>query len=179
EDKRKDLTYKPQTRNYRKFTFAKRRYGLLKKAYKLSVLCDAEVAIIFSTRGKLYEFCSGPSHVYCTISNGYTIISTPESSGRCNSSYNRKTWLSGQVLEDGSGKPFLSKLNIEVLKILVNGEYPDYLQIRVLVPPLRVCTLDAQPHRLSNINLSTTRTAFPETITSLSWTVVRAMLSSS
>ncbi|KAG1370139.1 hypothetical protein COCNU_15G005050 [Cocos nucifera] len=40
-------------------TFAKRRNGLLKKAYELSVLCDAEVAlIIFSNRGKLYEFCS-------------------------------------------------------------------------------------------------------------------------
>ncbi|XP_004491904.1 agamous-like MADS-box protein MADS2 isoform X2 [Cicer arietinum] len=43
----------------RQVTFAKRRNGLLKKAYELSVLCDAEVAlIIFSTRGKLYEFCS-------------------------------------------------------------------------------------------------------------------------
>ncbi|KAK3122238.1 hypothetical protein QOZ80_8BG0666920 [Eleusine coracana subsp. coracana] len=43
-------------------TFAKRRNGLLKKAYELSVLCDAEVAlIIFSNRGKLYEFCSTQS----------------------------------------------------------------------------------------------------------------------
>ncbi|KAM0840295.1 hypothetical protein ACQ4PT_059755 [Festuca glaucescens] len=44
----------------RQVTFAKRRNGLLKKAYELSVLCDAEVAlIIFSNRGKHYEFCSG------------------------------------------------------------------------------------------------------------------------
>ena len=43
----------------RQVTFSKRRNGLLKKAYELSVLCDAEVAlIIFSTRGKLYEFGS-------------------------------------------------------------------------------------------------------------------------
>ncbi|XP_042009358.1 agamous-like MADS-box protein MADS2 isoform X1 [Salvia splendens] len=43
----------------RQVTFAKRRNGLLKKAYELSVLCDAVVAlIIFSNRGKLYEFCS-------------------------------------------------------------------------------------------------------------------------
>ncbi|XP_059670478.1 agamous-like MADS-box protein MADS2 [Cornus florida] len=43
----------------RQVTFAKRRNGLLKKAYELSVLCEAEVAlIIFSNRGKLYEFCS-------------------------------------------------------------------------------------------------------------------------
>lgn len=43
----------------RQVTFAKRRNGLLKKAYELSVLCDVEVAlIIFSNRGKLYEFSS-------------------------------------------------------------------------------------------------------------------------
>ena len=41
----------------RQVTFAKRRNGLLKKAYELSVLCDAEVAlIIFSSRGRLFEF---------------------------------------------------------------------------------------------------------------------------
>lgn len=43
----------------RQVTFSKRRNGLLKKAYELSVLCDAEIAlIIFSGRGKLYEFGS-------------------------------------------------------------------------------------------------------------------------
>ncbi|CAL1389579.1 unnamed protein product [Linum trigynum] len=48
----------------RQVTFAKRRNGLLKKAYELSLLCDAEVAlIIFSNRGKLCEFCSTPSMV--------------------------------------------------------------------------------------------------------------------
>ncbi|XP_050221862.1 agamous-like MADS-box protein MADS2 isoform X2 [Mercurialis annua] len=46
----------------RQVTFAKRRNGLLKKAYELSILCDAEVSlIIFSNRGKLYEFCSSSS----------------------------------------------------------------------------------------------------------------------
>ncbi|KAB1200895.1 Agamous-like MADS-box protein AGL6 [Morella rubra] len=43
----------------RQVTFSKRRNGLVKKAYELSVLCDAEVAlIIFSSRGKVYEFGS-------------------------------------------------------------------------------------------------------------------------
>ncbi|KAK7391110.1 hypothetical protein VNO78_19480 [Psophocarpus tetragonolobus] len=43
----------------RQVTFSKRRSGLLKKAYELSVLCDAEVAVIFfSQNGKLYEFSS-------------------------------------------------------------------------------------------------------------------------
>ncbi|XP_055809221.1 MADS-box protein SOC1-like isoform X2 [Solanum dulcamara] len=41
----------------RQVTFSKRRNGLLKKAFELSVLCDAQVGlIIFSPRAKLYEF---------------------------------------------------------------------------------------------------------------------------
>ncbi|WCJ35811.1 Floral homeotic protein APETALA 1 [Euphorbia peplus] len=41
----------------RQVTFSKRRSGLLKKAHEISVLCDAEVAlIIFSTKGKLYDY---------------------------------------------------------------------------------------------------------------------------
>ncbi|KAK7845736.1 mads-box protein agl24 [Quercus suber] len=43
----------------RQVTFSKRRRGLIKKAEELSVLCDAEVAlIIFSATGKLFEFSS-------------------------------------------------------------------------------------------------------------------------
>ncbi|KAK8948314.1 MADS-box transcription factor 6 [Platanthera guangdongensis] len=43
----------------RQVTFSKRRNGIMKKAYELSVLCDAEIAlIIFSNRGKLFEFGS-------------------------------------------------------------------------------------------------------------------------
>lgn len=46
----------------RQVTFCKRRNGLLKKAYELSVLCDAEVAlIVFSTRGRLYEYANNRS----------------------------------------------------------------------------------------------------------------------
>nr|UDM54771.1 AGAMOUS protein [Paeonia ostii] len=45
--------------NNRQVTFCKRRNGLLKKAYELSVLCDAEVAlIVFSTRGRLFEYAN-------------------------------------------------------------------------------------------------------------------------
>nr|AXY87482.1 MADS-box protein-like protein [Cymbidium goeringii] len=43
----------------RQVTFSKRRKGLLKKAFELSVLCDAEIALtVFSSSGKLYEFSS-------------------------------------------------------------------------------------------------------------------------
>ncbi|WOG82777.1 hypothetical protein DCAR_0101945 [Daucus carota subsp. sativus] len=43
----------------RQVTFSKRRAGLMKKAYELSVLCEAEIAVIvFSSTGKLFEFAS-------------------------------------------------------------------------------------------------------------------------
>nr|BAL70392.1 apetala1/squamosa protein [Alstroemeria ligtu subsp. ligtu] len=46
----------------RQVTFSKRRSGLLKKAHEISVLCDAEVAlIVFSTNCKLYEYSTDSS----------------------------------------------------------------------------------------------------------------------
>ncbi|KAG8645848.1 MADS-box protein SVP isoform X2 [Manihot esculenta] len=43
----------------RQVTFSKRRRGLFKKAYELSTLCDAEIAlIVFSATGKLFEYAS-------------------------------------------------------------------------------------------------------------------------
>ncbi|XP_042487851.1 MADS-box protein GGM13-like [Macadamia integrifolia] len=43
----------------RQVTFSKRRGGLMKKAHELAVLCDAHLGlIVFSTTGKLYEYCS-------------------------------------------------------------------------------------------------------------------------
>ncbi|XP_009772098.1 agamous-like MADS-box protein AGL19 isoform X1 [Nicotiana tabacum] len=47
----------------RQVTFSKRRSGILKKAFELSVLCDAEVAlIVFSPKGRLYEFSSSSTN---------------------------------------------------------------------------------------------------------------------
>ncbi|XP_024461638.1 MADS-box protein JOINTLESS [Populus trichocarpa] len=41
----------------RQVTFSKRRRGLFKKAYELSTLCDAEIALtVFSATGKLFEY---------------------------------------------------------------------------------------------------------------------------
>ncbi|CAN1295590.1 Floral homeotic protein APETALA 1 [Linum perenne] len=43
----------------RQVTFSKRRAGLHKKAHEISVLCDAEVAlIVFSHKGKLFEYAT-------------------------------------------------------------------------------------------------------------------------
>lgn len=66
----------------RQVTFSKRRTGLLKKAHEISVLCDAEVAlIVFSHKGKLFEYStdsryiSNHSHRYAYFSL-YIIVST-------------------------------------------------------------------------------------------------------
>lgn len=42
-----------------KVTFNKRKFGVMKKAYELSVLCDCEIAlIIFSSSNRLYQYAS-------------------------------------------------------------------------------------------------------------------------
>ncbi|WJZ81715.1 hypothetical protein VitviT2T_001538 [Vitis vinifera] len=52
-----------EDKSSRQVTFSKRRNGLIKKARELSVLCDVDVAVlVFSSRGKLYEYANGNSY---------------------------------------------------------------------------------------------------------------------
>ncbi|KAJ6734388.1 SERUM RESPONSE FACTOR-like protein [Salix purpurea] len=59
----------------RQVTFSKRRRGLFKKACELSILCDAEIALmVFSATGKFFEFsnsrfCSLPPSLFLIIFN--------------------------------------------------------------------------------------------------------------
>ncbi|XP_061344888.1 agamous-like MADS-box protein AGL15 [Gastrolobium bilobum] len=63
--------------NSRQVTFSKRRSGLLKKAKELSILCDAEVAVIvFSNTGKLFEFSS--NGMKRTVSRYNKCLDSPE-----------------------------------------------------------------------------------------------------
>ncbi|GAB4840141.1 Mismatch-binding protein cmb1 [Ancistrocladus abbreviatus] len=85
----------------RQVTFAKRRNGLLKKAYELSVLCDAEVAlIIFSNRGKLYEF-SSTSSMQKTLERyqrcSYGALETSQPSKETETSYQEYLKLKAKV----------------------------------------------------------------------------------
>ncbi|XP_057447761.1 truncated transcription factor CAULIFLOWER A-like isoform X1 [Lotus japonicus] len=51
-----------ENKTSRQVTFSKRRMGLRKKAHEISVLCDAQVALlVFNTKGRLYEFSSESS----------------------------------------------------------------------------------------------------------------------
>ncbi|ETN72370.1 SRF-type transcription factor, partial [Necator americanus] len=48
-------------------TFTKRKFGLMKKAYELSVLCDCEIAlIVFNSTNKLFhrEYSNVVSHFF-------------------------------------------------------------------------------------------------------------------
>ncbi|KAG9439174.1 hypothetical protein H6P81_019339 [Aristolochia fimbriata] len=85
----------------RQVTFAKRRNGLLKKAYELSVLCDAEVAlIVFSNRGKLYEFCSS-SNMVKTLEKyqkcSYSALETTQQTKEMENSYQEYLKLKARV----------------------------------------------------------------------------------
>nr|ACU17803.1 unknown [Glycine max] len=71
----------------RQVIFCKRRNGLLKKAYELSVLCDAEVAlIVFSNRGRLYEYAN--NSVKASIERYKKASSDSSSGGRSASEAN-------------------------------------------------------------------------------------------
>ncbi|KAK1669301.1 hypothetical protein QYE76_057460 [Lolium multiflorum] len=63
-----------EDRTSRQVRFSKRRSGLFKKAFELSLLCDAEVALlVFSPAGKLYEYastrCTLPHSLFFVQSN--------------------------------------------------------------------------------------------------------------
>ncbi|KAG9305650.1 hypothetical protein G9A89_022572 [Geosiphon pyriformis] len=57
---RKKIQIKPiKDERNRQVTFLKRKYGLMKKAYELSVLCECEIAlIIFNSNNKLVQYAS-------------------------------------------------------------------------------------------------------------------------
>ncbi|CAA2969657.1 MADS-box defh21 [Olea europaea subsp. europaea] len=50
-----------ENKTSRQVTFSKRRTGLIKKTHELSVLCDAQIGlIVYSSKGKLFEYSSSP-----------------------------------------------------------------------------------------------------------------------
>ncbi|WMV54446.1 hypothetical protein MTR67_047831 [Solanum verrucosum] len=89
----------------RQVTFCKRRNGLLKKAYELSVLCDAEIAlIVFSTRGRLYEYSNNKAkHVIYVNSVKATIERYKKATAETSSAYTTQE-LNAQFYQQESKK---------------------------------------------------------------------------
>ncbi|XP_052164254.1 MADS-box transcription factor 51-like isoform X1 [Oryza glaberrima] len=66
-----------EDRTSRQVRFSKRRSGLFKKAYELSVLCDAQVALlVFSPAGRLYEFASSTSSIDTIFGRYWDLLDT-------------------------------------------------------------------------------------------------------
>lgn len=67
----------------RQVTFLKRKHGLMKKAYELSVLCDCEVAlVIIPSNNKLIQYSSSDMNTLlkryeevCNLSNDFYFVS--------------------------------------------------------------------------------------------------------
>eukprot|EP00069_Balaena_mysticetus_P019918 bmy_02651T0 len=89
----------------RQVTFTKRKFGLMKKAYELSVLCDCEIAlIIFNSANRLFQYASTDMD---RVLLKYTEYSEPHES-RTNTDIletlkRRGVGLDGQELEPEEG----------------------------------------------------------------------------
>nr|ADR83586.1 FUL-like protein [Platanus x hispanica] len=113
----------------RQVTFSKRRSGLLKKAHEISVLCDAEVAvIIFSAKGKLYEFStdSGMDRILeryerYSYAEGRLFATDPESQGCWPMEYSKLT-AKIEILQRNLRQYMGEDLNSLSLKELQNLE---------------------------------------------------------
>ncbi|KAG4911768.1 hypothetical protein JHK82_052368 [Glycine max] len=88
----------------RQVTFSKRRTGLRKKANEISVLCDAQVAlIVFNAKGKLFEYSSESSFIRTVEGH---LSAKPSATLLCNSMenvlerYERHTHI-GKLVGDG------------------------------------------------------------------------------
>ncbi|KAI8968605.1 hypothetical protein BDF20DRAFT_839694 [Mycotypha africana] len=82
----------------RQVTFLKRKHGLMKKAYELSVLCECEIAlIIFNTNGKLVQYASTDID---KILMQYTEYSEPHES-KSNQDFINATNLDDAIIKQG------------------------------------------------------------------------------
>ncbi|KAF5729930.1 agamous-like MADS-box protein AGL19 [Tripterygium wilfordii] len=108
----------------RQVTFSKRRNGLLKKAFELSVLCEAEVAlIIFSARGRLFEFSS--SSMNKTIERYQKRVKDTENSNKPQGGQENKQFVKED--EFSMGKK-IENLEASKRKLLGDGLEPCSIQ---------------------------------------------------
>ncbi|KAL7150250.1 hypothetical protein ABFS83_05G098900 [Erythranthe nasuta] len=107
----------------RQVTFSKRRSGILKKAFELSVLCDAQVAlIIFSSTGKLYQFSSS-SLINDTIERYQKSAKTP-------------------ITESSTIKDNIQQLKDETASLCKKIEFLEDYKRKLLGESLGSCSMD-------------------------------------
>ncbi|XP_067872171.1 myocyte-specific enhancer factor 2B [Heterodontus francisci] len=127
----------------RQVTFTKRKFGLMKKAYELSVLCDCEIAlIIFNSTNRLFQYASTDMD---RVLLKYTEYSEPHES-RTNSDILetlRKKGLNGcespDLEIDDSVEPSLE----------VNDKYRKYETMNHMNNRQRVCAGTLSNHEVS------------------------------
>ena len=112
-------------------TFSKRKHGLLKKAYELSVLCDVDVAlIVIGNNQKLYQYASSNIN---EILMKYTEIQEPYES-KTNADVHEVRMGTYAGVNNGQLDKRLNDLPIE-LHFSVSSEYMQCMCV------LRVCIL--------------------------------------
>ncbi|XP_061426750.1 myocyte-specific enhancer factor 2A-like isoform X2 [Lethenteron reissneri] len=124
----------------RQVTFTKRKFGLMKKAYELSVLCDCEIAlIIFNSSSKLFQYASTDMD---KVLLKYTEYSEPHES-RTNSDIvevlskkEHKGGESGGEGQDGDGLDggFLLAPGTQDKYRRINEEFDSMMRSQKLVP---------------------------------------------
>ncbi|GJZ21474.1 agamous-like MADS-box protein AGL11 [Tanacetum coccineum] len=106
----------------RQVTFCKRRNGLLKKAYELSVLCDAEITlIVFSSRGRVYDIKSTIERYRKATSSTPSTWSTQEINAQFYQQESKKLRQQIQMLQNTNSHLMgenLGCLNVKELKQL-------------------------------------------------------------
>ncbi|EAZ07767.1 hypothetical protein OsI_30020 [Oryza sativa Indica Group] len=129
-----------EDRTSRQVRFSKRRSGLFKKAYELSVLCDAQVALlVFSPAGRLYEFASSTSSIDTIFGRYWDLLDTTidlniearESRVDCNI----QVWIRRQIVHGG------------LAPLLVGDATPPFRGVGV-APRLALCIYDDTPPRI-------------------------------
>ena len=114
----------------RQVTFTKRKFGLMKKAYELSVLCDCEITLmIFNSQNKLYQF---HSHNLDNILMKYTKYDEPHES-LCNDDIEAAIHRKG-----GHGSPESPENDdyMEEDQTRNDNQQPDYRCSQIISSPL-------------------------------------------
>ncbi|XP_061670841.1 myocyte-specific enhancer factor 2A-like [Syngnathoides biaculeatus] len=113
----------------RQVTFMKRKFGLMKKAYELSVLCDCEIAlIVFNSSNKLFQYASTDMD---KVLLKYTEYNEPHES-RTNSdiveALNKKEQRSCDSPDVGDGATYALTPNTEAKYKKINDDFDDMIR---------------------------------------------------